>query len=256
MAPYRLTIQAAIPTLVLATVLAASAQGDPRENLREVATRLDIERQVLTPAEATALHRRALELLVMIPLVTSVRQIGECRLSGSRDYTTDIRISCKEIVLTADAVIKVPGGRVLYLDGERIRIEPGARIEGQGGKGPKGASGAQPAGEWISGSDKAYWDALGDCRGRLDHPDRGHDGAKGGRGEPGALIVFGAAPTPDLPTINVAGGVGGDGGNGSSGRLYKNVRNYYCDGCTMNCPQGANGPPGDNGPAGAVLFLR
>ena len=168
--------------------------------------------------------------------------------------TSDTVYACPVIVLGAGLRMRVEDATVFFRADE-IQAATGAAIDGHGAAGAAGARGEDRGSTWNSRGDSDYWDALNSCRANPGHPDRGGAGEPGGNGRGGARIVFAVVP---VGTVVVAtdGGVGGPGGLGGNGRLLRNGRNYYCDGCTMNCPVGPPGPSGGKGEDGFAYYLE
>ena len=179
------------------------------------------------------------------------------QMPAKLELQQDTIIKCREIRIPHGSFVSVRHGVALFLDAEMIVVEGEATINGTGEPGSPGRPGRSIEGSWQSQGDSDYWAALNGCRSNPKHPERGEDGGPGGRGGDGAIIVFSTKPSKRT-VLNVIydGGVGGQGGPGGQGRLLRNGRNYYCDGCTMNCPSGNTGQQGLPGTKGDYIILE
>ena len=154
--------------------------------------------------------------------------------------------------LQSDTTVHVRHGAKLVIRAKKILLNGHAlRVDGAGDPGSIGSTPpARPP--WVSQGDADYWAALSACRSHADNPATGLPGGVGGQGGMGATIVFDVMPTgPGSFSCVAPGGTGGKGGNGGAGSLLRNGRNYYCDGCTASCPNGAAGSDGAPGPPGS-----
>lgn len=167
--------------------------------------------------------------------------------------SSDTIVTCPS-VLPASVQVRVARGSTVYFK-ESVTFEAGARLLGDGEEGRAGDRGTNVEPPWNSQGDGDFAAALTQCRADPNSSERGGRGGPGRQGGPGAIIVFAKKPTMVSGTLSaavpVAGGAGGARGPGGSGRLLRNGRNFYCDGCTMNCP---SGPDGDAGKPGLIGF--
>jgi hypothetical protein len=170
----------------------------------------------------------------------------------SQPLSGDTIINCQRVVFPADVTARVTG--TLHIIADDIEAMAGATLDGRGIDGGPGARGASIEGEWSSQTRPEYDAAISACRTNGADSNRGQPGQRGNDGSPGATIVMSHKPRGSL-SIVVDGGKGGPGGVGGAGRLLKNGEQNYCDGCTMNCPSGAQGASGADGTKGSVTFL-
>lgn len=202
-----------------------------------------------------ALQRLAIPKTIDASRRLACNQPGVFTAPAVWEVAADTIVTCPRIVLVDHAKLRIRNAAALLLDGDQIVVGSYVDVDASGTPGETGARGVSIPGEWISGSDAAYWAALNDCRSRASHPDRGGKGGKGVKGGDGGYLVVSVAPQTQLKP-NVAGGKGGPGGPGGSGRLLKNSRNYYCNGCTMNCPSNGDGDRGDDGVSGRYILVE
>jgi hypothetical protein len=174
-------------------------------------------------------------------------------LQGEEDLTgANIRTQGR-VVIRPGTRIRVGDGTCLIIRAQEILLEGDVFVDGRGVNGRNGSNGAH-LGDWSSKGDGDFKQALDECRSNPDHKDRGKNGADGEEGGPGAIIVLSPEPTgPGKIDVRVNGGAGGAGGRGGPGRLLRNGRQNYCDGCMMNCPPGQDGHPGRRGKTGRYV---
>lgn len=174
---------------------------------------------------------------------------GVCRVSGVEQFQGNVTFAhCTKLVFADGAQLIVTGATYVRFDVPRIEVDGTATIIANGRPGRIGDRGANNPNEpWNSRGDTDYWSARSDCTNNASHPDRGGRGGSGGNGEAGADIFLLRGPVRGVLIVEARGGSGGQGGPGGSGRLLRNGRNFYCDGCMYNCP---SGPPGENGSPG------
>lgn len=195
------------------------------------------------------------------------RRPRELVISGTRV------ISGTHTIMEADTVHFLPGARVrvenggtLAIRANRLIIDDGAIINGNGATGATGSAGAPgcganqscppgaPAARWTAGNDNDYHAANGQCGNDPNSPDRGRGGSSGGRGGPGSMIVVRAREISGTLTCSVRGGEGGPGGPGGPGMWH--FRPGGRD--PWQCPSGLQGPTGPTGEEGVcdVQILR
>jgi hypothetical protein len=246
--------------------LIQAAWAQPTDRLTSVIAGVENERKSLTDPKdnkrAARLLRLARELRRAQNPVTfdKIRcpKGGEFKYQRNVELTNDTIIECPKVTLEKGVTLSITDGRTLYLNVDEIVFGEGATIDGRGRKGDEGQAGNDVQPPWISQGDSDFAAALQGCRDSPTSTERGGAGGRGHDGWPGAIIIAKRTPvtTNGLPPpIFIEGGPGGSGGRGGNGRLLRNGRNFYCDGCTMNCPAGPAGQPGDKGDEGLRLFL-
>lgn len=182
---------------------------------------------------------------------------GKYVVSGVVTRSGDTLIDCPTVVFSAQSALRIRNGFGLLINAMSVLVEGKASIDAIGDDGARGDPGDSIQGEWHSRGDPDYWAAVNDCRSNPRHPDRGKQGRPGRDGRNGSVVILRVAPDkPNLLNVETGAGRAGPGGPGGTGRLLRNGRNYYCDGCTTNCPSGDVGPSGKTGDAGAYLLLQ
>ena len=154
--------------------------------------------------------------------------------------------------------LQVEAGGTISIRANRIIVDDGALIQGNGAPGAPGTAGAPGCGfnrscapgehaiRWTAGNDGDYHSANGDCSNGPNHPDRGRPGGSGGRGGAGAIVVVRAREITGTLTCNVRGGAGGQGGQGGEGAWHFRPGGRDPWQCPSG-PQGAQGPQGEDG---------
>ena len=180
-----------------------------------------------------------------------------CRIKATASpYNGDL------LLQGCDFVYFENGARLVVADANSVQISAGrgiviggaATIVTRGRPGASGSPGpAYPGEPWQSRGDADYWAARNQCANDPNHPDRGRPGGRGGNGQNGATVRLSHVPSTGILVIDSRGGEPGPGGSGGVGRLYRNGRNHYCDGCMWNCTSGAKGPDGARGIDGEIF---
>jgi hypothetical protein len=166
------------------------------------------------------------------------------------EFTGNVIVSTRRIVFDSGVTVRVRNGATLELRADEIIVEGAATIDGTG---EPGAIGESPRPEslqaWSSHEDSDYGSARVAIETNSSHPDRGKPGGSGQPGGAGASVILSQKPVGGALQIIVEGGPGGPPGHGSTGRLIKNGRNNYCDGCMYQNvgPDGRYGPKGQAG---------
>lgn len=167
------------------------------------------------------------------------------------------------VVDPADTPFKVQEGQSVSIKVNDIAATSGNFVvEVVGGAGAAGSPGAS-GGEWSSQGDGDYWEARRACEADQTPANNGQQGGPGGTGGNSGDVHLDCLLkdykiidwTPQLKKIELKpgwevelrGGPGGPGGPGGQGKLLKNGRQNYCDGCMYHC---RSGPPGNTGPLG------
>lgn len=169
----------------------------------------------------------------------------------------DTAIRCGRILFEAGAVVRIQNGaHVEFSATDSIAVvgAGGATVDGTGEPGRAGLPAPNRGDVWTSQGDDDYWKARAGVEGNPNHPDRGPKGGKGWKGGQGASIVFNKIVDGQL-TCTAKGGAGGPGGSGGRGRLLRNGRQFYCNGCMYDRP-GEGGDTGDPGDDGSCSYLE
>jgi len=182
--------------------------------------------------------------------VTPVVPASVFTFGGTREFDGNVTVSARQIVFAPGSVVRVRNGSTLELRAESIVVEGTATIDGTGEPGVPGSPGPDNAELPLDLlPDSNYKSIRNRVASSENDPLRGHKGADGGSGGPGATIVLSRHALGGALIIKVKGGPGGPPGPGGSGRLIRNQRQFYCDGCmySRNGPDGHKGPDGPNG---------
>lgn len=243
--------------LVLDLVGRASAEPDPR-----LTKPIEEFQEALKTAKDPVTRSRLVRDLDALNAVRSGSIIGAGLIRQDVFVVDRAIVLPTDTVIVAGTVIFKPGGRLvtnghlLFIDAREFNSEGGpAAIDASGPPGDPGPPGVSSLAPWQSREDRDYWSALNDCRSNPRHPDRGPAGGMGGKGGDGGIVLLTSTIGREKVNIKLDGGPGGPGGKGGVGRLLRNGRNFYCDGCTMNCPEGPAGQPGPSGATGDIIVI-